>query len=459
MPSLFTSGKTAALSGASEGLSLSTTRWSPPPPLPPLPAGRLVAAYLFLSVGIAQHHQCGAICTRGRFDDVRDEPLVGLGIEIVELLPSVLLMVRQVEVSAVVNPLELLPTERELVLDVVGVLGVVRELVRAVLMPAQFPGANAKTFHPLHSLFAPEPEPLVFGARLHEELHFHLLEFARAEDEVAGCDFVAERLPDLCDPERNLLPRRLQHVQVIDVDALRRLGPQINDGGLLLDGPHERLEHQVELAWRGEGPLAAADGALPVRLAGRALDPRVVGAKPVLTVLAIHQRIGEPGHMPRCLPNLGMHEDRGVEALDILPFVDHRAPPALLDVLLELDAERPVVPDGPQPAINLRRLKHEAAPLCQRHELIHGLVCSKGGHREPEVTNAAPRARPARPSVQAPSRPASARCRRRPPHERRSFLRPAPRPRQPSSWPLARGARLRPAPFPPVMSCRKRPRR
>src|SRR6058998_2050185 len=61
---------------------------------------------------------------------------------------------------------------------------------------------------------------------------------------------------------------------------------------------------------------------------------------------------------------------------------NHRAPPALLDVLLELDPERAVVPHRAETAIDLRRLKDEAASLGQRHELIHDVV--SGGHRGPE---------------------------------------------------------------------------
>ena len=44
----------------------------------------------------------------------------------------------------------------------------------------------------------------------HEELHLHLLELARAEDEVAGGDLVAEGLADLGDAERRLLARELR---------------------------------------------------------------------------------------------------------------------------------------------------------------------------------------------------------------------------------------------------------
>src|SRR3989449_3905762 len=51
-----------------------------------------------------------------------------------------------------------------------------------------------------------------------------------------------------------------------------------------------------------------------------------------LAVLAIHQRIGKPRHVTRGFPYLGVHQDRRVQAFDVLAIVDHRAPPALLDV-------------------------------------------------------------------------------------------------------------------------------
>src|SRR5690349_2702712 len=119
-----------------------------------------------------------------------------------------LLMILQIEVGPVVNPLEFLPPKRKLVLDVVRVLGVVRQLIRAVLMPAEFLLANPEGLDPIHPLRAPGLEPFGLGAGLHEKLHFHLLELASPKDEVAGRDLVAERLADLRDPERDLLTRR-----------------------------------------------------------------------------------------------------------------------------------------------------------------------------------------------------------------------------------------------------------
>src|SRR3989449_6474382 len=155
--------------------------------------------------------------------------LVRRDIQILELLPRELLVPRQVEVRPVVNPFEFLPTEGKLVLDVVGILGVMGQLVLRVLVEPQLVGPHAQAGQPLHTLLAPELEPFEIRTRLHEELHLHLLELTRPKNEVAGGDLVPERLADLRDPERDLLARRLQHVEVIDVDPLRRLGAEIDD--------------------------------------------------------------------------------------------------------------------------------------------------------------------------------------------------------------------------------------
>src|SRR5262245_62948057 len=63
--------------------------------------------------------------------------------------------------------------------------------------------------------------------------------------------------------------------------------------------------------------------------------------------------------------------DVSAEADDVLALDDHRAPPRLLDVALELDAERSVVVAAVEAAVDLARLEDEAAPLAQRHDLVH----------------------------------------------------------------------------------------
>jgi hypothetical protein len=253
-------------------------------------------------------------------------------------------MSAQVEIAPVVDALDLLPAEGKLVLDVEGRAGVVGELVGTVLVPLQPRRVEAEGAVPIHPPLPPALEPFRVGTRLHEELHLHLLELARPEDEVARRNLVTERLADLCDAERNLLAAALQHVQVVDVNALRRLGAEIHDGRLLLDRTHERLEHEIEEPRLGQRPPAAAHGALGVGLARRSLDPRVVGPEAVLAVLAVHQRIREARYVPRRLPHPRMHQDGGIETLDVVPSVDHGPPPAVLHVLLELDSKRPVIP-------------------------------------------------------------------------------------------------------------------
>ena len=82
-----------------------------------------------------------------------------------------------------------------------------------------------------------------------EVFHLHLLELARAEDEVAGRDLVAKRLADLRDAERNFAAHRRLHVQEVDEDALRGFGAQVGEGvGVVLHGRRAdgRAEHQVE---------------------------------------------------------------------------------------------------------------------------------------------------------------------------------------------------------------------
>ena len=60
-----------------------------------------------------------------------------------------------------------------------------------------------RTYQSMRSL-QPVLVPLLRLVGRDEELHLHLLELERAEDEVARRDLVAERLADLGDAERRL---------------------------------------------------------------------------------------------------------------------------------------------------------------------------------------------------------------------------------------------------------------
>jgi hypothetical protein len=67
-----------------------------------------------------------------------------------------------------------------------------------------------------------------------------------------------------------------------------------------------------------------------------------------------------------------MHEDGSVEADHVRSPLDIVAPPQTLDVLLELDAQRAVVPARARAAVDLTRLEDETAPLAEGNEGVHG---------------------------------------------------------------------------------------
>ena len=141
----------------------------------------------------------------------------------------------------------------------------------------------------------------VVFAGLDEELELHLLELARAEQEVARRDLVAEALADLRDAEGGRMRARVHDVDEVDEDALRGLRAQVDDRGRLLDRPHVGLEHQVEAARLGQ--LAAALAGMLARLLRAAELVEVVGAEAPLALLAVDHRVGEVRDVPRGLPD------------------------------------------------------------------------------------------------------------------------------------------------------------
>ena len=313
--------------------------------------------------------------------------------------PDALRVVAQVEVAPVVDALELLPAEREAVLDVDRLLRVVGQLVGSVLAEAQPLRGDAVGLVPR----PPARQPLLERGRCpllrpDEVLHLHLLELAHPEHEVAGRDLVAEALADLRDPERDLLARALLDVLEVDVAALGRLGAEVHDRRVLLDRSHVRREHQVELAGRRQrAAVVGAHEAEPLDDAGvpELGGAQVLGAgqliEPVAAVAAgaLDEGVAERADVPGRDPDLGVHQDPGVEADDVVPLLDHRPPPRALDVVLELDAEGPVVPHRVDAAVDLRRREDEAAALGQRDDRVEGGdgrrdvvgIDGRGGHR------------------------------------------------------------------------------
>src|SRR5215204_7404873 len=74
--------------------------------------------------------------------------------------------------------------------------------------------------------------------------------------------------------------------------------------------------------------------------------------------------------MTRILPNKTIENDRRVDAIDIVALVDEPAPPGLLDVVAELDAEWAVIPCATEAAVNFGRRKNKTSPLGERYDGI-----------------------------------------------------------------------------------------
>ena len=287
-------------------------------------------------------------------------------------------MLREVEVGAAVDTLHLLETKRHLEFDVGGSVGIVGQLV--VVVETIVLCTESESLVPCHTCLLPFREPVELGARLHEELHLHLLKLAHTEDKLACHDLVAESLTNLCYSERNLHSSCLLHVQVVDEDTLSRLRAQIHLHRCIGRGTHLSGEHQVKLTHVGP-VLCSADGihnlfvkdnllqslevgtlhslgiagvegiALVLGLLhsltrfhilflvegiaktfaclgnllldflvilGNLVFDEHVGAIALLRVAVVNQRVVECIHMSTCLPDGGVHEDSRVDAHDVL---------------------------------------------------------------------------------------------------------------------------------------------
>src|SRR5690606_20526026 len=97
----------------------------------------------------------------------------------------------------------------------------------------------------------------------------------------------------------------------------------------------------------------AARGALPVRRTRRTLYRRIIRSEAPSAVAAVHQGVGEAGHVTAGLPHPGVHKDRRVDPLHILASAHHGVPPTLLYVLLQLHTQRAVVPYGSGTTVDL----------------------------------------------------------------------------------------------------------
>src|SRR5215218_4923484 len=156
-----------------------------------------------------------------------------------------------------------------------------------------------------HEFEQMEMEFFVVGTRLDEELHLHLLELAGSEDEVSRRDLVAERLADLTDTKRGLLPAGRDDVGEVDKNALGGLWTKIVQPRIVIHRTEIGLEHHVEVAWLGPLSTGAAIGTRDLSqacwlapFAPLELFLELIGPKSLVTGQAFGQRVMERGEMP-----------------------------------------------------------------------------------------------------------------------------------------------------------------
>ena len=210
---------------------------------------------------------------------------------------------------------------------------------------------------------------------------------------LPGRDLVAEALADLRDAERRLLAGGGRDVVVVDEDALRRLGPQVVQALLALDRAEVGLHQAVEHLRLGEGALVAAVGAvqlgeleLGVGLLGQERLFEVVRAEALVAAGALGERVDELVDVTRGLPDLAGQDDGRVEADDVVALLDHGAPPLAADVVLELHAQRAIVPGRSGAAVDLTRRIDEAPAFGQADD---GIDAIRGHEHAPSMEVAA----------------------------------------------------------------------
>ncbi len=158
---------------------------------------------------------------------------VSHGVGLVEVGTGEFLMLCEVVIAAVVNTHELIVTATWVVVfNIPSVFGVENEVF--VLVPVKVFFFDAEAEEPV-PLFLLDALVVVFVfARFDEILRVGLFEFAAAEEEVAGGDFVAEGFADLGNTEGDFDATSIDDVLKIEIDTLAGFARKISWLGVLL---------------------------------------------------------------------------------------------------------------------------------------------------------------------------------------------------------------------------------
>ena len=242
----------------------------------------------FLIKGLAEECECGAVHAGAGLHDMRNEAFLGGLVEVVERLAGVLDVFSEIVIGAVGDAFEFAHAEWELVFEVVGLLRVERSFSIRNVIDVDLRAGNADVLVEFEPLLEPVVGELHAVLRAAEILDLHLLEFARAENVVAGIDLVAKGFSDLCDAEGQLLTGGVEHIAEIHKDRLRCLGAEIDQVVLAFNRASVAFEHEIEIARFREVAAPALRAVFFAVFLGQ-----LVGAVAGVADFAVHHRIAE----------------------------------------------------------------------------------------------------------------------------------------------------------------------
>ena len=129
------------------------------------------------------------------------------------------------------------------------------------------------------------------------------------------------------------------------------------------------FKNNVKKAWLKkfvqESPYNVAHGVDIDILAGLGSGDQLVSTLTGAAALAVHQGVGEGTDMAGGDPGLRVHDDGGIQTHIVGRLLDELLQPGLLNVVLELDTQRAVVPRVCQTAVDLGTCVDVAAVLAE----------------------------------------------------------------------------------------------
>ena len=97
----------------------------------------------------------------------------------------------------------------------------------------------------------------------------------------------------------------------------------------------------------------------------------MIGTVAEFGLFAIDHGVGETIYVARCLPDLRVHDDGGIEALYVVAALHEVPPPSLLNIVTQLDSKGSVVIEAVIAAVDFGRLENKTAAFTQADYVFH----------------------------------------------------------------------------------------